>query len=136
MSMFYRGIALFLSAMFVVSPAIAQDAHVVDAQQLQELIDQHLKKEGQDRQEIRDALGHEEVQKVAGRVGLNLDRAEAAVATLDGTELQELASHARVINNELAGGQGGGVGMRGSMWIWAAIAVFVIALVVILLISN
>jgi len=34
------------------------------------------------------------VQKVARRIGLNLDRAEAAVATLDGTELQELASHA------------------------------------------
>ncbi len=134
--MFYRGIALFLSAMFVVSPAIAQDAHVVDAQQLQELIDQHLKKEGQDRQEIRQALGHEKVQEVAGRIGLKLDRAEAAVATLDGTELRELASHARVINNELAGGQFSGVPMRGSMWIWAAIAVFVIAVVVILLISN
>ena len=76
------------------------------------------------------------MQKVAGRIGLSFDRAEAAVATLDGTELRELASHARVINSELAGGQGGGVGMRGSMWIWAAIAVFVIALVVILLISS
>jgi hypothetical protein len=134
--MFYRSIALLLSAMFVVSPAIAQDSHVVDPEQLQELIDQHLKKEGQDRREIRQALRHEEVQKVAGRIGLNLDRAEAAVATLDGTELRELASHALMINNELAGGQGGGVGMQSSMWIWAAIAVFVIALVVILLISN
>jgi len=134
--MFYKGLPLFLSAIFVVSPAIAQDAHVVDPEQLQELIDQHLKEEGQDRQEIRQALRHENVQKVAGRIGLNLDRAEAAVATLDGTELQELASQARVINNELAGGQGGGVGMRSSMWIWGAIAVFVIALVVILLISS
>lgn len=127
---------MFLSAMFLVSPAIAQDAHVVDPQQLQELIDQHLKEEGQDRQEIRQALLHEEVQKVARRIGLNLDRAEAAVATLDGTELQELASQARVINNELAGGQGGGVPMRGSMWIWAAIGVFLIAVVLILLISS
>ncbi len=67
--MFYRSIALLLSAMFVVSPAIAQDSHVVDPEQLQELIDQHLKKEGQDRREIRQALRHEEVQKVAGRIG-------------------------------------------------------------------
>jgi len=41
-----------------------------------------------------------------------------------------------VINNELAGGQGGGVPMRGSMWIWAAIGVFLIAVVLILLISS
>jgi hypothetical protein len=119
--------------MFAVSPALAQDAHVVDAQKLQDMIDQHLKDEGQEREEIRQALRQEEVREVAGRIGLNLARAEAAVATLEGPELRELASQAREINNELAGGQ---VGMRSSMWIWAAIAVFAIALVVILLISN
>ena len=134
--MFYKGIALFLSIMFIASPVTAQNGQVVDAEKLQELIDRHLEEEAQDREAIRAALQRTEVRDVAGRIGLDLERAVAAVATLEGTELTELASQARQINNELAGSQASGRMMQGSMWIWGAIAVFVIALVVILLIAN
>lgn len=134
--MFYKGIALLLSVMFVASPVMAQDARVVDAQELQKLIDEHLEAERQNREEIRQALQRAEVREVASRVGLDLKRAEAAVATLDGAELGKLAEQAREINNELAGAQASGRMMQGSMWIWGAIAVFVIALVLILVLSD
>ena len=134
--MFYKGIALLLSVLFVASPVAAQSGRVVDAEKLQELIDQHLEAERQNREAIREALQREEVREVASRVGLDLERADAIVATLDGVELSRLADQAREINNELAGAQASGRMMQGSMWIWGAIAVFAIALVVILLVSK
>jgi hypothetical protein len=38
-------------------------------------------------------------------VGLDLKRAQSAVATLDGPELAELAARAREVDQALAGGQ-------------------------------
>jgi hypothetical protein len=41
---------------------------------------------------------------VAARAGLSTDRAEAALATLQGDDLRQAASQARAVNQDLAGG--------------------------------
>jgi hypothetical protein len=54
---------------------------------------------------IHALLARDEVKALAHRAGLDLRRADAAVATLDGDELQALAAQAAVANADLAGGQ-------------------------------
>jgi hypothetical protein len=49
-------------------------------------------------------LRRAEVREVAGKAGLSLDKASAAVTTLDGRELAQLAAQARLVENDLAGG--------------------------------
>jgi hypothetical protein len=50
-------------------------------------------------------LRHPDVARLAGQVGLDLKRAESAVATLEGQELADLAARARDVDQALAGGQ-------------------------------
>jgi hypothetical protein len=45
------------------------------------------------------------VRELAGKLGLDLKRAEVAVATLDDVELGVIAARARTVNDALAGGQ-------------------------------
>ena len=49
-------------------------------------------------------LQHPDVARLAGRFGLDLKRAEAVIATLDGQELADLAARARDVDRALAGG--------------------------------
>ena len=45
-----------------------------------------------------------QVQALATKLGLNVTKAEAAIATISGAELQTLATQARATNAPLAGG--------------------------------
>jgi hypothetical protein len=54
---------------------------------------------------IHALLARDQVKSLAHEAGLDLRRADAAVATLDGDELQALAAQAAVANADLAGGQ-------------------------------
>jgi len=56
------------------------------------------------RDTIRRLLQREEVRKLARGYGLDARRAEAAVGTLHGAELQRLASQAAAVDSQLAGG--------------------------------
>jgi hypothetical protein len=47
----------------------------------------------------------EQVRKLAEGVGLDLKRAETAVATLDDADMGIMAAQARALNDALAGGQ-------------------------------
>jgi hypothetical protein len=57
-----------------------------------------------DRDAILSLLQRAEVRDVAAKAGLSLDKAQAAVSTLQGTDLQQAASQARQVQNDLAGG--------------------------------
>jgi CHASE3 domain sensor protein len=57
------------------------------------------------RNTIKELLARDEVREVAGRAGLDLKRANAAVDTLEGTELQEMAARAATADAALAGGK-------------------------------
>jgi hypothetical protein len=83
----------------------AQQLHVVDQGAIQKALAESTENTVAKRQAIRTALQQPDVVRVANHLGLELARAEAAVATLDGAELNQLAAQAQVVNDELSGGQ-------------------------------
>lgn len=86
-------------------PASGEQRHVADQVSLDQAIADHVQQTDEDREAVRRALASEPVRKLAGDVGLDLTRAEAAVATLDDAELGAVAAQARSVNDALAGGQ-------------------------------
>jgi hypothetical protein len=86
------------------SSAFADGRHVVDPATLAAAVAQHVDQQDADRAAIREALARPQVREVAGRMGLDVDRATAVVNTLDGTELTRAASAARQVNEQLVGG--------------------------------
>ena len=75
---------------------------------------------------IRTALQQPDVVKVANQLGLEVSRADAAVATLDGAELDQLAAQAEVVNDELSGGQTARVNL-----LWVVIGLLVLILITV-----
>jgi hypothetical protein len=84
--------------------ARAQQPSMVDQATLDRAIAAHLQRTDADRRTIRGLLERQQVRELADRTGIDIKRAEAAVATLDGPELRELAEQVRVVENSLAGG--------------------------------
>lgn len=99
-----RVAALFISMVLVVTPAIAQQAHVVDQTAIEEALSKHVADESRKREAVVRLLQREEVRGLAATTQLDLTRAEAAVQTLEGEELAQLASMAREAEAGLAGG--------------------------------
>jgi hypothetical protein len=102
-----------------------QQRHVVDNATLDRLIADRISQQEADRQAIRDVLQRPEVREIASRAGLDITRAEAGVAMLDGKDLQEAADHARKVQTDLAGG--------GSV-VLSTTVIIIILLVIILII--
>ena len=88
-----------------VSTAGAQVAHVVDQATLDRMVGERIAQDQEDRAAVQRVLAHAQVQKIADRFGVDLVRADAAVATLDGPELQALATQAAAVERGLVGGQ-------------------------------
>jgi hypothetical protein len=81
-----------------------QQGHVVNKAALDQAVQQRVSQEQADRAAIREFLHQPAVQDVAGKAGLSLEKAEAAVSTLQGSDLAQAASQARAVNSDLAGG--------------------------------
>jgi hypothetical protein len=96
----------FLSTWLVLPQAArAQRATVADQAALEQAVAAHVREADADRRAIRRMLERHQVREIASRAGIDIKRAEAAVATLDGAELHEIADQARAVNESLAGGQ-------------------------------
>jgi hypothetical protein len=98
-----RSLAVILAVLFI-APAARAQSHVIDRSALDKAVQQRVSQEQTDRQAIHALLQRPEVRDLAARAGLSLARAEAAVATLDGEDLARIASQARQVQNDLAGG--------------------------------
>ena len=108
------------------TPALAQQRHVVDPATIAGAVDQHVVKQDADRAAIRQALSRPEVQTVAKQMGVDLGRANAAVSTLAGADLERTANAARQVNDALTGGA--------STVVISTTTIIIILLVIILLI--
>ena len=95
---------VFLSSVLLSSPAMAQQRHVVSATDLRQAISQQAQARQQTRDALSTVLKNSQVREVASRLGLNVARAESAVATLTTAELEQLAGPVRDVNANLAGG--------------------------------
>lgn len=97
-------LTVVVSSLLWGSSAMAQQRHVVDpAQMRQAIVDQALTDQ-QNRDVVLTVLNRSQVRELAARLGLNVTRAESAVATLDSAELARLAGPAMLADAQLAGG--------------------------------
>ena len=98
-----RSLAVLLATLMV-APAAHAQTHVVDRTALAQAVQERVSRDQADRDAILALLARSEVRQIAARTGLSLETAHAAVSTLQGQELTDLASQARQVNDDLAGG--------------------------------
>jgi hypothetical protein len=91
-------------ALFAPSAFAQQTPHVINQTALDQAVQQRVSQDQADREDLRTFLRNPVVKGVAAKAGVSLDKAEAAVSTLQGDELRQAASQARTVNNQLAGG--------------------------------
>ena len=103
MKLVRRSLAVCLAVLFM-APAASAQSNVIGKSALDKAVQQRVAADQADRDAIQSLLRRAEVREVAGKAGLSLDKASAAVATLEGSDLAQLAAQARQVNNDLAGG--------------------------------
>lgn len=103
MKILQRSLAVCLAVLFMAPTASAQ-SHVINQSALDKAVQQRVSQEQADRDAIVTLLHRAEVREVAAKAGLSLDKAEAAVSTLKGNDLAQVASQAQQVQNQLAGG--------------------------------
>jgi hypothetical protein len=82
----------------------AQDRHVLDREEAWATMAERADRAEQQREMIRSVLDRPEVERTAEAHGLDLTRAQDAVSTLDGEELQQVARRADRLDKALTGG--------------------------------
>jgi hypothetical protein len=103
MRIVWHSLAVCLAVAFMAPMASAQD-HVIGQATLDKAVQQRVTHEQADRDAILSLLQRADVRDVAAKAGLSLDKARTAVSTLQGADLQQAASQARQVQNDLAGG--------------------------------
>ena len=97
-------VTLVLAVLIAAPAAFADGRHVVDPATLAATLAQHVEQQNADRAAIREALARPQVREMAGRMGVDVDRATAVVNTLGDADLARAASAARQVNQQLVGG--------------------------------
>lgn len=98
-------VVMTFSLIAVVPPVHAQTSHAAPQSALDAAVQDHAAASVADRETVLRLLERPEVQAIAGDLGLDLRRAQSAVATLEGGQLADLAAQARQAEQALAGGQ-------------------------------
>lgn len=93
-----------LLATLLIAPAAQAQTHVIDKSALSQAVQQRVTQDQADRDAIVSLLQRPEVKQIASQAGLSLQKAEAAVSTLKGQDLRDLAAQSRQVQNDLAGG--------------------------------
>jgi hypothetical protein len=82
---------------------LAGTASMLDSKALDTAVSQRVDEDKAERARIASLLQRPEVRDVARERGLDLARAESAIATLQGEELQRAAALAATVDSELSG---------------------------------
>jgi hypothetical protein len=104
MHVFRRMLATTLAVTLFAPAAFAQQTNIVNKSALDQAVQQRVSQDQSDREALRTFLQSPAVKSVAAKAGLSVERAESAVATLQGSDLRQAASQARAVNADLAGG--------------------------------
>jgi hypothetical protein len=101
-----RKIVTFALAALIAAPSglFAEQRHVVDPAAVAATISQHAAEQDANRAAVHEALSQPQVREMAGRLGLDVTRAAAAVDTMSGADLARAADAARQVNQQLVGG--------------------------------
>ena len=98
-----RSLAVCL-AVLLTAPTVGAQEHVISKSALDKAVQDRVSQEQADREAILALLQRSEVRDIAAKAGLSLDKAQTAVSTLQGKDLQQVAQQARQVQNNLAGG--------------------------------
>ena len=104
MQMCRRFLGATLAVLLCAPPSFAQQTHVINQSALDQAVQQRVAQDQADREALRTFLATPAVQRVAAKAGLSVEKAGAAVSTLQGDQLRRAASQARTVNDDLAGG--------------------------------
>jgi hypothetical protein len=126
MQMFRRILGTTLAVMLCAPAAWAQQTHVINSSALDQAVQQRVTQEQADRDALRSFLQNPQVKSVAAKAGLSVEKAEAAVSTLQGDELRQAAGQVRAVNQDLAGG---------STIVIGTTTIIIILLIIILLVA-
>lgn len=91
------------------SPGAGQSApptHIAGQSVLDAAVQEHARATDRDRAAVRLFLQRADVRAIAGKSGIDIRRAESAVAAMDASEVANMAAQARAASETLAGGQG------------------------------
>ena len=105
MRLFVSLVAVLLVVTAAVPRLQAQTVHSAPQAALDAAVQQHIDAAAADREAVQRVLEHSDVKAIAGRAGIDLRRATAAVSTLQGDDLARVAAQARQVETSLAGGQ-------------------------------
>ena len=81
-------------------------AHIAGQPVLDAAVQDHARATDRDRETVRLFLQRGDVRAIAGKYGIDIRRAETAVAAIDASEIATIAAQARTTEGTLAGGQG------------------------------
>jgi len=95
-----------IAATLCASPAVAQtqERHITDTAAMHKAIAQRKAVDDNNREAVMTVLRRPDVKQLAERMGLSIERAETALASLPSDKLAELAEPARAVPADLAGG--------------------------------
>jgi len=79
-------------------------AHVADQSTLDAALQRHVTTADEDRETVRGFLQRDDVKHIAGKAGIDIRRADAALAAMTPSELAHAAAQARQAEQGLAGG--------------------------------
>jgi ferritin-like metal-binding protein YciE len=97
-------VSLVLSCTFFATPALAQQSHIAEPSVIDARVAAKAAETAEQRATIERLLDRKQVREIAERTGIDMSSVEAAVSTLDGEELAEVASQAQKVDDTLAGG--------------------------------
>ena len=104
-------VAVVLSMLMAAPPLQASPAgtgqtptHIAGEPVLDAAIQDHARATERDRDAVRQFLQRADVKAIAGKYGVDVRRAESAVAAMDASELARVATQARQAEDALAGG--------------------------------
>jgi hypothetical protein len=98
-----RSLAVCLAVLFM-APAVRAQDHVIGQSALDKAVQQRVSQEQADRDAILSVLQRSEVRDIAAKAGISVEKAQSAVSTLQGKDLQQAAQQARQVQDNLAGG--------------------------------
>src|SRR5687767_994797 len=100
-----RALTAWLTLFSLVGPVpVWADQHIVDSSTLQQAMAAARATDDANREVVRRVLARDDVGRVAEGLGLDVKRAQSALATMTSAELAELAGPARAVERDLAGG--------------------------------
>lgn len=108
-------------------PALAQQAVVVDRAAVDQALSARVTADEGSRDAIRTLLARDEVKAMAEGMGLDLRRANSAVSTLEGADLEQVSQAASAATASLTGG---------AQTVTVSLVAILLIVIIIILVAN